>query len=259
MNFQLEEQIKFEENELSKLDRELDEIEQNLSLSKASDINDIHVLVQKVRKCLHDDIQRLHGTMPLLGVDHSDDANSLVLVKLMRIKLNEILHKSKKIQQLLTWVNKKSLQFDQSINPNYSRLRASIRAFYCANTFDRALNLNRTTDYTGDCANALAETLNPNFSLSHIFSIALDCEGKSILDYNLVLDRALTGILTLAIDINEQLSVDPNWLNTNLYLSTLASCFNDILTNKFIFCKPNSELEQSLENLKIELPRQYSQ
>jgi hypothetical protein len=30
---------------------------------------DIHVLVQKVRSRFHDDIQRLHGTMPLWGVD----------------------------------------------------------------------------------------------------------------------------------------------------------------------------------------------
>ncbi|MBC1237536.1 NACHT C-terminal helical domain 2-containing protein [Nostoc sp. 2RC] len=139
------------------------------------------------------------------------------------------------------------------MNPNYSRLRASIRAFYCANTFDHALNLNRNSDYIGDCANALAETLNPKLSLSYIFTIALDYERRSIVDYNLVLDRALTAILTLAIDINEKLSLDPNLPDTNLYLLTLASCFKDILTNEFIFCNPNSELEQSLNVLMGEL------
>ncbi|MUG93167.1 NACHT domain-containing protein [Scytonema sp. UIC 10036] len=38
--------------------------------STATDSISIDVLVQKVRARLHDDIQSLHGTIPLLGVDH---------------------------------------------------------------------------------------------------------------------------------------------------------------------------------------------
>ncbi|OYE02609.1 hypothetical protein CDG79_22920 [Nostoc sp. 'Peltigera membranacea cyanobiont' 232] len=45
--------------------------------STATDTTSIDVLVQKVRSCLHDDIQRLHGTMPLLGVDHWVDLGEL--------------------------------------------------------------------------------------------------------------------------------------------------------------------------------------
>ncbi|NET69754.1 MAG: CHAT domain-containing protein [Sphaerospermopsis sp. SIO1G2] len=184
----------------------------------------------------------------------NNDSDRLILVRFMKIKLNEILHNSNKIQQLLTWVNQKSSNIDQSRTPSDSKLGTSIRAFYCANTFDHALNLNRPSDYTGDSANALAETLNPNFSLTHIFTIALDCERKFNFDHNLVLDRALTGILTLAIDIKEKLSLDSNWPDTNLYISTLDSCFHDIVNNKVIFFKPNSNLETSLRNLKEELP-----
>ena len=36
----------------------------------ATDISDIDALVENVRSRLHDDIQSLHGTMPLWGVDH---------------------------------------------------------------------------------------------------------------------------------------------------------------------------------------------
>jgi predicted NACHT family NTPase len=38
--------------------------------SSSVETRDIDVLVQKVRSCLHKDIQRWHGTMPLWGVDH---------------------------------------------------------------------------------------------------------------------------------------------------------------------------------------------
>jgi Effector-associated domain 8/NACHT domain/Caspase domain len=45
--------------------------------STATDTTSIDVLVQKVRSCLDDDMQRLHGTMPLLGVDHWVDLGEL--------------------------------------------------------------------------------------------------------------------------------------------------------------------------------------
>ncbi|MCC5633168.1 hypothetical protein LC613_37305 [Nostoc sphaeroides CHAB 2801] len=52
-------------------------LEVRLPSSTATDTTSIDVLVQKVRDHLHDDIQCLHGTMPLLGVDHWVDLGEL--------------------------------------------------------------------------------------------------------------------------------------------------------------------------------------
>jgi len=59
----------------SKLRRELEKWQKRQPPSSLSDLpaeskkDDIDALVQEVRSRLHDDIQRLHGTMPLWGVD----------------------------------------------------------------------------------------------------------------------------------------------------------------------------------------------
>ncbi|WP_414756607.1 NACHT domain-containing protein [Anabaena sp. CCY 9910] len=45
----------------------------SLSFSALTDTKSIDILVQEVRKRLHDDIHRLHGKMPLLGVDYRVD------------------------------------------------------------------------------------------------------------------------------------------------------------------------------------------
>ncbi len=42
----------------------------NSELSQSIEVASVDELVQQVRSRLHDDIQRLHGTMPLWGVDH---------------------------------------------------------------------------------------------------------------------------------------------------------------------------------------------
>jgi predicted NACHT family NTPase len=68
-------QISVHENVQQRIDqliRQLDE-----SASTTSEINNIDVLVQRVRESLHDDIQRLHGKIPLLGVDHQVDLGKL--------------------------------------------------------------------------------------------------------------------------------------------------------------------------------------
>lgn len=57
---------------IDQLIRQLDQ-----SAPTTSEINNIDFLVQRVRDRLHDKIQRLHGTMPLLGVDHWVDLGEL--------------------------------------------------------------------------------------------------------------------------------------------------------------------------------------
>lgn len=51
---------------------ELVKIIQNLQLEKQQFAPaSVDELVEQVRSCIHDDIQRLHGTMPLWGVDYA--------------------------------------------------------------------------------------------------------------------------------------------------------------------------------------------
>src|SRR4028119_770494 len=57
--------------------------------------DDIDALVQQVRSRLHDDIQRLHGTMPLWGVDHGVPLGDLfvdvnILEKLSSSRMSEL-------------------------------------------------------------------------------------------------------------------------------------------------------------------------
>src|SRR4028119_1938761 len=61
----------------------------------ASKKDDIDGLVQQVRSRLHDDIQRLHGTMPLWGVDHGVPLGDLfvdvnILEKLSSSRMSEL-------------------------------------------------------------------------------------------------------------------------------------------------------------------------
>lgn len=183
------------------------------------------------------------------------------LVKLMKTKLDDLLAENEKLQRLLTWANQKVLyvgvpynfdNFNGSSNSSNGRLQASVRAFYCANALGYALNLERTGDHTGDRANDLVVALSPNLSLNRVFAIALDHEHKSTLNYSLVRDRALTGILTFAYDLNQKLSLAPDFRFASTLISTLASLLNDVLTNEFIPWD-DSGLEQSLLNLKDEL------
>lgn len=49
----------------------------DLPAATVSDMSDTDVIVQRVRDRLHNDIQRLHGKMPLLGVEHWVDLGEL--------------------------------------------------------------------------------------------------------------------------------------------------------------------------------------
>lgn len=189
--------------------------------------------------------------------DNSDD-----LVRSIKAKLDDLLSEHEKLQQLLNWANQKASYIgvpDNPENPNgasslsYRRFQASVRAFYCANSLTYALNLNRTSERLGACTNEFLVSLNPSFSLDLVFAAALDHENRYNLNYCLVRDRALVGIVDFSQDLNQKLSLNPNYYLGSLFICTLTGLLNDILTNKLIPWNIDSDLEASLWILKREL------
>jgi hypothetical protein len=189
-------------------------------------------------------------------------SNSDDLVSLIKAKLDALLAKHENLQQLLNWANQKASYIGVSDNPealnkatslSYSRFKASTRAFYCANSFTYALNLNRPSERIDTRANDLLVSLNPSFSLDLVFTAALNHEHPSSLNYYLVRDRALVCIIDFAQDLNQKLSLNPNFYLGSLFIRTLASLLNDILTNNLIPWNLDSDLEASLWILKKEL------
>jgi hypothetical protein len=192
--------------------------------------------------------------------DNSDD-----LVRLIKARLDIFFaeqNKSRQLQQLLTWANQKASYIGVSDNYqnlngasslSYKRFQASIRAFYCANSLTYALDLNRTSQRIGVSANELLGSLNSSLSLDLVFAAALDHKNLSNLNYYLVRDRALVSIIDFAHDLNQKISQDPNFYLASLFIHTLASLLNDILTNNLIPWDLDSDLEASLWLLKTEL------
>lgn len=192
--------------------------------------------------------------------DNSDD-----LVRLIKARFDNFFaehNKLQQLQQLLTWANQKASYIGVSdelenlngaSNLSYSRFQASIRAFYCANSLTYALNLNRTSERIGAHANNLLVSLNSGLSLDLIFAAALDHEHPSSLNYYLVRDRALVSIIDFAHDLDQKLSLEPEFHLASLFIRTLASLLNDILTNNLIPWDSDSDLEASLWLLKTEL------
>ncbi|WP_392482772.1 hypothetical protein [Nostoc sp. C110] len=159
--------------------------------STATDTTSIDVLVQKVRDRLHDDIQRSHGTMPVLGVDHWVDNELLIL---MKHKIDNLVASSRIIQQFLEWIHEKSCSFKGRIRQTMAR------AFYYAlttsfegyiespDTFNSSLIMNLTGFIYMDKPVIASE------SFDNTFGKALDLES--------ILSQPSNAFLGFALSLN---------------------------------------------------------
>lgn len=199
----------------------------------------------------------------MLIAEKLEDSN--LLVYSMQISLSLLLKNSSNIQRFFHTINQKALpevsvgnnqeKSNAAIEENHTRLQASIRAFYCANALSHSLNLNTPNKDASDSVVSLLNVLEPNFSLDKLLTIAIGLDDTFNTSNDIVIDRALTSFLALALDLNKKNTLEANFIHTSLLSRVLESHLEDFLDNEPLSINLDPELKQSLEVLRQELTK----
>lgn len=145
-------------------------------------------------------------------------SNADELLKLMRQKIDELFAEDKKVQEFLSWVNRKA----NSVETSYKQI--SVRAYY----------LMLTLDFTNPELNDY-EFSEKNLTLDYILNLSLR--------YSFILNVTLSPNPTLAL--NQDFTLE--------FSQSLSQTFNQLLDIDIA-----TELKQILQNLKDQLPNKNS-